>query len=103
MRRGGWRPFQLEHNFIGVTPEPVLAGFVGANDGMAGPEKVLGGMPSRRLITASDVPALLADPQMKPVQTTCGQALFTTRGQRVDGANLGEMVAIPAHGAWSSG
>jgi hypothetical protein len=70
MRRGWWCPFELKNKLVDVTPVPALSGFVRPYDGMSGFEKMLGCVPSRRLITASDVTAFLAHTQMNPVVTT---------------------------------
>jgi hypothetical protein len=69
MRRSRRCSIELKSKLVDVTPVPVLSGFVGSDDGMGGSEEVLGGVPSRRLITASDVAALLAQAQMNPVLT----------------------------------
>jgi hypothetical protein len=70
MRRGGRCPFELKYKLVDVTPVPILTGFVRPYDGMSGSVKMLGRVPARRLITASDVTAFLAHPQMNPVVTT---------------------------------
>jgi hypothetical protein len=67
MRRGGRCPLELKNELVDETPIPILSRLVGPDYGMGGPEKVLGCVPSRRLITASDVPALLAHTQMNPI------------------------------------
>jgi hypothetical protein len=70
---------------------------------MGGSEEVLRGVATRRLITTSDATALLADAQMNPVLTTCGQALLAPRGQHVDGVDAVEMGASPTHGVRAHG
>jgi hypothetical protein len=69
MQRGSRCSRELEYKFVHVTPIPILSGLVGPDHGMGVPHKVFSCVPSRRLITACDVTALLAHTQMDPVQT----------------------------------
>src|ERR1700722_10595683 len=103
MRRGWRRSLEFERHFIHVAPVPILTGLIGADDGMGGPEEVLGCVPSRRLVTASDASAVLAHAQMNPVLTTRGQALLAARGQRVHGVDPVNVAATSRHGSSASG
>ena len=59
-----------------VVPEPLLARFEAADDRMLGCHCMGGGMPTRRVVAAADVPALGATTQVQP-PPACLQALDT--------------------------
>ena len=67
MRRCRWGTLEFEHELVEVTPIPVLARFVRPDNRMPGQVEVRGRVPSRRVVTASDVTAFLAEPQVHPV------------------------------------
>jgi hypothetical protein len=57
----------LEEQLVGVAPPPVVAGFVGADDGVVGVVvPVGGGVPVRRAVAAADVATVHAQPQVYP-------------------------------------
>src|SRR5207248_1018323 len=57
---------RLEEQLVHVAPAPVLAGLEAPHDGVVGRMEVLGGVPAWRVVTASDVAALLTQPQVDP-------------------------------------
>lgn len=63
----GWsKPRAVVVVVRGVVPEPVLAGFEGPNDRMAGVAPMRGGVLTQRVVTAADVTACRAATQMHP-------------------------------------
>jgi hypothetical protein len=58
---------QVDHLFVDVAPAPALWRIVGFHHRMGGRPKVFGGVLADGLVTASDVAADPADPQMDPV------------------------------------
>ena len=89
-RRG---TLEFERKLIEVAPIPVLARFVRPNDRMPGQTEVRSRVPPRRVVTASDMTAFLADPQMHPVPASLGQAVLATPRRRRDIADPVEMRA----------
>ena len=55
-----------ERDVVDVAPAPVLAGFSGTSDGVAGAAGMARGVSVRRAVAASDAPAGLTHPQMHP-------------------------------------
>src|SRR5947209_7376745 len=83
---------QLEEQLLGKAPEPALAGLEGADQGMGGVTEVGRGVPPRRVVTAPDVAAALAHPQVHPVAAGL-QALLAAGAARRDLADLIEVGA----------
>src|SRR5271169_5538687 len=67
MRRRRRGTLESGHGLVEVTPVPVLARFVRPDNRMPGHVEVRGRVPLRRVFTASDVTAFLAEPQVHPV------------------------------------
>ena len=93
-RRG---TLEYECKLVEVTPIPVLARFVRPDNRMPGHAEVRGRVPARRVVTASDVAAFLADPQMHPVPASLGQAVLATPGRGRDIVDPVEMRASAVH------
>jgi hypothetical protein len=87
---------ELEEELVLVAPEPVLARLKRADDRVVGLMKVPGRVLAGRVVTAADMPARLAHPQVNPYPT-CLQALFAAGTTRRDVADLIEVRAL-AHG-----
>ena len=81
MGRGRRRSLQLESHLVDVAPVPVLARFVGPDDGVSHGPEVPGGVTPRGLVAAPHVAALLADAQVHPV-TLAGRETVLTAGRR---------------------
>ena len=60
---------------VDVAPGPLFIGLKRADDRVAGRVRVCGGVAVRRLVTAADVPAFEADPQVEPLLAG-GQAIL---------------------------
>ena len=67
---------------------------------MPGQAKVRGRVPPRRVVTASDMTAFLADPQMHPIPASLSQAVLATPRRRRDIADPVKMRA--SADSWSS-
>jgi hypothetical protein len=57
---------QVNENLIDVAPSPTLRRVIALHDGMLCRVKMLRGVLSRRLVTATDMPAGSTNPQMHP-------------------------------------
>ena len=77
----------LEHDFVDIAPEPVLAGLVRLDDGVAGVVRVFGGVPVRAVVAAADVPTDCAATQMHPL-AAAGHALDAAGAARRHGADF---------------
>src|SRR5437660_1601068 len=66
--RGFLRPSDrsLDEQLVHVARAPVLTPLVAPDDGVPGRVEVLGRVPAGRVVTAPDVPAFLAQPQVDP-------------------------------------
>jgi hypothetical protein len=80
MRRCRRGTLEFEQHLVKVTPIPVLARLVRPDNRVPGDVEVRGGVLPRRVVTASDVTAFLANPQMDPVLAALGQAVLATPG-----------------------
>ena len=92
MGQGGRRPGQLEHQLIGVAPEPVLARLERPDDRVAGREVVPGGVAAGGAVAATHVAAGLAQAQVHPVAPPRRQAVLTSRGRRDDRTDRRQMM-----------
>jgi hypothetical protein len=82
---GEWRT--VVELFGAVVPEPVLAGFEAADQGVTGIGRVVAGVLRGGGVATADVPALGAAPEMKP-PTACRQAFGASgAGGRSRGVN----------------
>src|ERR1700722_12904526 len=84
---------KVELYLIDVTPAPILARFDRPHDRMRGRMEVFRRMLVLRRITASDVPATHAKPEMNP-RVAHLQTLFTTARVRLYLLNLVQMSAL---------
>src|ERR1700744_3460608 len=57
---------QIEHHFIDIAPSPTLRRIVAFDDRMMRGVEMLGRMPVRRAVAATDMAAGAAEPQMHP-------------------------------------
>ena len=94
MRRLSFR--QIEHYFVDVTPAPALRRIIPLDDGVLGRVEMFRGMLVRGIVTASDMAAGPADPQMQP-RTADLQALFASECAGRYVANAGDMGAGFCH------
>ncbi len=92
------RSHQLEHDLVEVAPEPVLARFVGADDGVGRQLEVPGGVAPGRVVAAADVSALLAQAQVDPIPSSRGKAVLASWRGRGDVADLVDVSAGHWHG-----
>ena len=61
--------------------------------------EVRGGVFARRVVTAADMPALLAEPEVQPIATTGGKAVLAAIGLDVGRSEVGREVAtFDGHG-----
>lgn len=78
---------QVDLNIVNITPAPALWRVVALDDRMTGRFKVSTGVTIGRLIAATDVPAIAAEPQMHPTRSD-PQAFFATKRARGDDLDL---------------
>ncbi len=69
---------KIEHHFLDVTPAPPFRRIIGLDDRVPGRVKMFCCVPIWRLITAPDMAAGTADPQMQPRVTRFQTFLFRT-------------------------
>jgi hypothetical protein len=86
----------LDHGFIDIAPDPILARFKGLDQRMLGGVKMFCGMPMGRIVAASNVPANQADAQVYPT-TADTQAIFTALCAGCDAVNLIQMGTVFRH------
>src|SRR3982074_1030273 len=83
VRGRGRSPLKFEGDLVHVAPVPVLAWLIRSDQRMGHLAEVHGCVPSRRVVAAPDVPALLAAAQVDPVVAPLRQAVLTPgRGRR---------------------
>jgi hypothetical protein len=97
MRGRRWCAFELEGHAVDVAPVPVLSRFVRADHRVCQTVKVCGGMPPRRLVTATHMPALLTYAQVDPVPAALGKTVLATGGGRCDVPDLVEVTTGHCH------
>jgi hypothetical protein len=85
---------RLQHDVIGVTPGPVLPRLVAPDQRVLRPVEVLGGMLSRRGVTAADVSTGETEPEMDPLAPGLKALLATIRRMRDHRSNLIKMRAL---------
>ena len=90
MRRLPFR--QIEQDFVHIAPAPSFRRIVAFDDRMSGGVEMLGGMRIGRIVTATDMAAGAADPQMQPLAAAL-QALLATERARRDIADAGDVGA----------
>src|SRR6202011_4563165 len=78
VRRCRWGTLEFERKPVEIAPTPVLARLVPPYNRVPGQAEVRGRVPPRRVVTASDVIAFLAGPQMHPVPASLSQAVLAT-------------------------
>jgi hypothetical protein len=93
---------EVEHDLIDITPSPSFRRVESLDDGMSGRMEVLGCMASRRIVTASDMPACAANPEMNPGLPYL-QALLTAERTRDHVAYRAQMRAGLRHDVSSLG
>ena len=93
---------QIEQHFIDITPAPSFRRIVALDDRMFGGVKMPGRVFVGRIVTAADVAARAADPQMQPL-TAALQAFLATERARGDSANGVQMRAMFRHGGSPAG
>src|SRR5258708_33250543 len=98
MRRRRRGTPEFEKHLVKVTPITVLARFVRPDNRMPGQAEVRGRVPPRRVVTASDGTAFLADPQMHPVPASLSRAVLATPGRGRDIVDPVETRAAAVHG-----
>jgi hypothetical protein len=84
---------EFEGEIVDVAVVPVLARFVGTDQGMGTPVEVGGGVAGGGAVAATDVGAGLTDPEVDPVVATGGQAVFAAGGR---GRGVGDLVEVGA-------
>src|SRR5712672_4709697 len=94
MRRDPVR--QIEQDFIDVAPAPSLRRIVALDDRMLRGVKMPGRVLVRRVVTAADVTAGAADPQMQPLAADL-QAFLAAERARRDAADAGDVGAAFCH------
>src|SRR6266852_5180360 len=87
---------QIEQDFIDITPAPPLRRIVALDDRMLRGVKMPGGVLVGRVVTAADVTAGAADPQMQPLAAASEAFLAAERARR-DAADAGDMRAAFCH------
>jgi hypothetical protein len=87
---------QIEEYFIDETPTPTLGWVVALDDGMSSGMKMLGGVPSRRLVAASHVSAGSAYAQVNPLLVNL-EAFLAAQSTRRDGDDSIEVRAFNLH------
>jgi len=87
----------IKHDFVNVTPTPILSGFKRLDDRMAGRVKVTRRMLVGRRIATPNVPTGHAKTQVNP-RGADAQTVFTTTRARRDGLNLIKMRTNFFHG-----
>src|SRR5712692_3146149 len=87
---------QIEQDFIDITPAPPLRRIVALDDRMLRGVKMPGGVLVGRVVTAADVTAGAADPQMQPLAAAFEAFLAAERARR-DAADAGDMRAAFCH------
>jgi hypothetical protein len=90
----------FEHDFVGVAPHPVLAGFDGLDDGVFGFVEVFGGVLVFGGVAATYVAAFAAETKMDP-RVAHFEAFFAARGVRAHLFDLAQMRTALAHEASS--
>jgi hypothetical protein len=81
---------QIDHHVIYKAPTPALRRVVSLNHGMARSFEVLGSVPQRRVVAASNVPARTAKAQVHPLNSEL-EALLAAFGAGVHLLNAREM------------
>src|ERR671919_689223 len=76
---GGRRPREVEHQLVGVAPEPVLSRLERPDHRVAGGVVVPGGVAARRAVATAHMTTGLAQPQMHPIPPPGRQAVLATR------------------------
>jgi hypothetical protein len=94
MRRDPVR--QIEQHFIDIAPTPPLRRIVALDHRVLGGVKMLGRVLVRRVVTAADVTAGAADPQMQPLAAAFEAFLAAERARR-DAADAGDVGAAFCH------
>ena len=84
MRRLAWK---IDFDVIDEAPAPALWRVVALDDGMTVRFKVSTGVTIGRLITATDMPALAAEPQVHPARSD-PQAFLATQRAGGDGPDV---------------
>src|ERR1700730_6908564 len=87
---------QIEKHFLAIAPAPPLRRIVTLDDRMLVGVKMLGRVFVRRVVTAADVTATAADPQMQPLAAAFEAFLAAERARR-DAADAGDMGAAFCH------
>src|SRR5215204_1003659 len=83
---------RFDEEVVHVAVAPLLARLERLDDGVLRGVKVFGGVPVRRAVTAADVPARLAEPQVNPTVARL-QTVLTTACARRDFTKLAEVRA----------
>src|SRR3977135_1289220 len=73
---------QIEQHFIDITPAPSFRRIIALDDRMFGGVKMPGRVFVGRIVTAADVTAGAADPQMQPHAAALQTFLATERARR---------------------
>jgi hypothetical protein len=92
-RVGSWHDEHLVH----IAPEPMLARLEGSNDGMTCRREMLRRVAPRRVVTAPNMTASHAHPEMYPIPTAGCQAVLTSQYRWRLRTYRTEMRADPRH------
>src|SRR6202034_2182121 len=93
---------ELQHDLVHVAPAPVLARLDRAHDRMLRGVKVLGGGAVLGIVTAADVAAGAAQPQVHPAVTEL-ETFLAAAAARLVGADEVQVMAACGHGTSHKG
>jgi len=82
VRRRRGRALQVERHLIEVAIPPILPRLVRPDERMVRGLEVRGGVPTRRVVATTDVPADLAEPQVHPIVKALCQTVLASVGAR---------------------
>src|ERR1700755_1426151 len=87
---------QIEHHLVDITPAPAFRRAIAFDDRMLGVVEVLGGVLAAGLVTAADMAAGAADPQVKPspAQAQAFLAALAAGGDFPDRVQMGAEVVV---------
>ena len=92
-RVGSWHGKHLIH----IAPEPILARLEGTNDGMPCRREMLRRIAPGRVVTAPNMTAGHAHPEMHPIPAAAGQTVLTSQYRWRLRTNRTEMRTDPRH------
>src|SRR6266850_2142816 len=87
---------QIEQNFVDIAPAPAFRRIIAFDDRMRRGAEVRGRVLIGGIVTAADVTAAAADPQMQPLAAAFEAFLATKRARR-DIADAGDVSATLRH------